>query len=432
MPSYGAVTPAVAKAIRSCLSDPSGSLRMRELDAFGRDKSMHPPSSPQLVALPRTTGEVAAVLQICNQHRVPVTPRGAGTGLEGGAIPLRGGVVLSTERLTSLSIDVQAMQATVGAGVRKIQLNRALAKHGLIFGPDPASNPSVGGMVSTSGSGLSTLKYGTTRENVVSLVVATPTGGVFRTRQKVRKASTGYELTQLYIGSEGTLGVVTEVTVRLFPKQPRNAGATGVFPSLRAAAQAVVDLLPVNRPSLVRCELLNSVMIRATNAAYKTQLEAAPTLFLEFEGPSTAAVRADWQRVLGVLRRHGVRSEQYSEDKKTIDKLWGARRGCYWSVVKYRKLTQGLGKIDLAYITDVCVPTRSLAACIAETEADFEKEGLPCLICAHISGAPRPRCPSSVISHPIRCCHPYTLHQLTFDFCVCRWQLSHKYSVPAR
>eukprot|EP00466_Bigelowiella_natans_P021102 jgi/Bigna1/43940/e_gw1.86.13.1 len=384
--SYGEVTPEVIKELREQLDSPLECLITNDLEQYAKDRSIYPGKVPRIAVLPKSTEEVANILKVCTKFKIPVTTRGAGSGVEGGAIPLEGGLVLSTENLRKIRVDVTNMYADVGAGVFKNELNAELRRKGLIFGPDPASNPSVGGMVSTSGSGLSTMRYGTTRENVVSLLVVTPQGQIIRTRQKVRKASTGYELTQLYIGAEGTLGVVTEITVRVFPFQKCKAGVVSVFPSLRQAAEAVVAILKSDRSSLVRCELLNSMMIDGTNAAFDTALSAEPTLFLEFQANNMGLIRSQWKRICALLRRFGAAKEpQYSEDAKGIDKLWGARRGCYFTAIKYRKLTKKSTTMDKVYLTDVCVPISNLAECVAETESDFLKMDLPCLICAHIA-----------------------------------------------
>jgi len=253
------------------------------------------------------------------------------------------------------------------------------------LGPDPASNPTLGGMVSTSGSGLSTLRYGTTRENVISLTVVTPSGEVVKTRQKVRKASTGYEVTQLYIGAEGTLGVVTEVCIRVHMLQRCRAGVLCHFPEIKKAAEAVVSMLKMSRGTLVRCELLNAKMIECTNKEYKTSLPCAPTLFLEFQSNDFKGIQDEWRQIKILFEKFGAGGVKYSEDAKEFGNLWSARRGCYFSTMKYRKNLKQQTKLDKNYITDVCVPVSRLAQCIAETEDDFGSIGFPCLICAHIA-----------------------------------------------
>jgi len=383
---YGVVNPGIVRAIGAALSSPSSCLltaasNSSKLEDYSKDRSFHPRAVPKVVVMPKTTEEVAKVVRICWENKIPITTRGAGTGLEGGCIPYEGAVVISTEKLKSVSVDSFNMYVDVGAGVLKNELNGVLNKQGFVFGPDPSSNPSVGGMVSTSGSGLSTLRYGTTRENVVSLLVVTPKGDIVKTRQKVRKASTGYELTQLYIGAEGTLGVITEICFRIFPQQKFRSGAVATFPSLELAAGAVVAMLKLDRSTIVRCELVNAEMILATNKNYKTSLEAKPTLFLEFRANDKDAIRREWDASRKVLDGFGVGDIKFSEEGDKIDEIWSARRGCYFSSMVARDEP----KPDLVFVTDVCVPVKNLATCISQTESDFRRHGLPCLLCAHIA-----------------------------------------------
>lgn len=224
---------------------------------YAGDMGHHSRASPDLVVLPLTTEETAAVVRLCYARRIPVVTRGAGTGLEGGCIPYSGGVVLDTSLMKTKRLVPGEQLAVVGAGVLKNELNAFLAPHGMLFGPDPSSNPTIGGMASTGGSGMSTLKYGTSKENVRSMVVVTPSGRVIRTRQAVRKSSTGYEINALYLGAEGTLGVITELTVRLFPRPKVRCGAVIVFPDVKSAADTVVAAVNANLGTLLRCELMN-------------------------------------------------------------------------------------------------------------------------------------------------------------------------------
>ena len=206
----------------------------------------------------KTTREVENIVRACAEFKKPVVTRGAGTGLEGGCVAYFGGVVLDVSLLKTMSMDEMQRTATVGAGVLKNELNTFLEPYGFIFGPDPSSNPSVGGMASTGGSGLSTLKYGTSKENIVSMKVVTPKGECIETRRNVRKSSTGYELNALFLGAEGTLGVITELTVKLFPIPKTRVGAVVQFETVRDAAETVVLARNANLEKLLRCEMLNS------------------------------------------------------------------------------------------------------------------------------------------------------------------------------
>ncbi|KPA80297.1 D-lactate dehydrogenase-like protein [Leptomonas pyrrhocoris] len=351
---------------------------------YSRDKSSHARAVPVAAVRPDTTEKVATVVKICAKHKVPMTPRGAGTGIEGGCIPYAGGIVIDTELLKRLEFDLENACVWVGAGVRKAALNKAAAKHGFLFGPDPSSDPFVGGMVACSGSGMCTLRYGTTRENVLSLRVVTPAGDVLQTRQVVRKSSAGLELTQLYIGSEGTLGVVCEVCFRLFPIQKYNAGAVCVFDSTTSAVKAVVAMKEGDVPhTLLRCEMMNKEGVTAANSFSGTHLPEAPMVLLEFVSNDRRRrdLYNDFKKVSAVFKKHGARELRYLKDGKALDSAWESRRNCLFSAMHSDK-AKGLQHV---ITTDVCVPISRLAECVTATEEDFKKEKVPCLICAHIS-----------------------------------------------
>lgn len=352
------------------------------LEVASHDWSFHTPRRPLIVVRPSTPEQVAATLAACAAARISVTPQGALTGVEGGAIALTGGVALSTKRLRRLHVREQEMLAVVGAGLYKNELNAELGKLGLLFGPDPSSNPSLGGMASTGGSGLSTLRYGTMKENVVSLLVATPQGHLIRTRREVRKSSAGYELTQLYLGSEGTLGVICELTVRVRKLPAYRAGGVLPFPDVLSAVQTVVAAIAADPPSLLRCELLNADGVRCTNAIYNTSLDVLPTLFLEFRGSDVTALKKDFETVFALARDHGCAAEKvrFAENGEDLDTLWEARRGCYFAAMKYRGKSS-----ERVYVGDVCVPVPHLPRLVADSEAACHARGLECVICAHIA-----------------------------------------------
>ncbi|CAG9577756.1 D-lactate dehydrogenase-like protein [Leishmania major strain Friedlin] len=351
---------------------------------YSKDKSSHARSVPVAAVRPNSTEQVAAVVQVCAKYKVPMTPRGAGTGIEGACIPYAGGIVIDTDRLTRMDFDLDNSCVWVGAGVRKMTLNKAAAKHGFVFGPDPSSNPCVGGMVATSGSGMCTLRYGTTRENVLSLRVVTPQGTVVQTRQVVRKSSAGLELTQLYIGSEGTLGVICEVCFRLFPIQKCSSGGVGFFATTRAAVRAVVALKQQGVPhTLLRCELLNKESVAAANSYNKTNLRVSACVLLEFVCDSAGQrhIHGDYKKVAAVFKKFGAKEVRYLKDGKAMDAVWEARRSCFFSAMHAIK-TKGAQSV---ITTDVCVPISRLAECVEATEEDFKQNSRPCLICAHIS-----------------------------------------------
>ena len=373
-------------AVVAAVGDPSRVLTTEsDRQPYAADMGHHPAALPDVVVLPKTTEETARVVRLCHLRRIPVVTRGAGTGLEGGAVAYSGGVVLDTSLLKSMRAVPGERLAVVGAGVLKNELDRFLRPHGLLFGPDPSSNPSVGGMASTGGSGMSTLKYGTSKENVVSMTVVTPAGRVVKTRQAVRKSSTGYELNALYLGAEGTLGVITELTLRLFPRPKVRCGAVVTFPTVAAAAATVVAAVAANLGTLLRCELMNDEGIRCTNVVFHTTLRESPTLFIEFVGDDRAAAEADWRRMRDIAASNGAVDERFAPTGEALDELWDARRGCYLGAMRYRGVVDGSKSKENVYVGDVCVPTSRLAECVSTTEAAFRRAGFPCVMCAHIA-----------------------------------------------
>lgn len=349
---------------------------------FNEDKSYHEAAEPDIVVFPTTAEEVSSLVKLCNQYLIPITPRGAGTGLEGGCIAYCGGVVLCTSHFNQIRIKKHDLMAEVGAGVLKNELNAALKKEGFIFGPDPSSNPSLGGMASTGGSGMSTLKYGTTKENISSVLFVNAVGEIIRSKPKVRKASTGYDLTQLVMGSEGTLGIIIEVTVRIHPYLSYRAGAIVGFETITTASKAVILLIQrINY--LVRCELLNAEMMKCNNRIYSTKHQERPSLFIELQTVEEDynEVEINLQRAVQLLQSvEGFIYCQISKNEEELDEIWSARRGCYYASKAYREK-----KGDVVVITDVCVPLSSLPQCISETEEDMINHNVAPLICAHIA-----------------------------------------------
>lgn len=352
-------------------------------DSFSSDRSHHEPCTPGAAVLPTTVAQVSKVVALCFKYKVPMTPRGAGTGLEGGCIPQPRSCVIDTSLLNRFDLDRENSLVWVGAGLKKLDVVRRAKKEGFHFGPDPASNPSVGGMCSTGGSGMSTLKYGTTRENVLSLIVVTPDGSIVKTRQAVRKCSTGLDLTQLYCGSEGTLGIVCEICFRLHPLQQHIAGGFAEFDATGSAVKSVVEVRRLGKmSSLVRCELLNAEAVLAANKEFGTTLRAVPTVLFEFcdSDPALREVETDFARLRSVFEANGCGRVEFIRDAKQLEDIWEARRGCLMAAGKFRG-RRGEKLLN----TDVCVPLSALAATVVETEADFKAAGIPCIICAHIA-----------------------------------------------
>lgn len=395
---YGTVDEAFVSKVAAIVSDDrifarSDPAAAQEITSHSQDMGFHMTHPPDLVVYPLTAEEVAAIVTLCNQHTVPVIARGAGSGLEGSSIPYFGGVVLDLMRMKKIELLASDSQCRVQPGLKKLELNEWLEPHGLLFGPDPASNPSIGGMASTSGSGLSTIMYGTTRENIVSLKVVTSEGKIIKTRSRVRKTSSGYDLTNLFIGSEGTLGIIVELTLRLQPIQKTRTGALVSFKDIFDSSNAVIAIVRSGAKNICRCELLNADGILATNAKYGTKLSPAPTLFLEFRGEENMCT-ASWKTVEAICSEHKSTYQHYTTQGKELDQLWEARRGCYIASMTYRQ-KEG----DRVYLSDTCVPISNLAEMIAQTEKDFMDHGFPCIICAHIADG------------NFHCCIPYQLNE---------------------
>jgi D-lactate dehydrogenase (cytochrome) len=253
-------------------------------ERHGKDASYHPCVPPDAVAFAHSTPEVSEIVKICARHKVPLIPFGSGTGLEGHVAALWGGVWLDTSQMNRiLEVNIEDLDATVEAGVLHEQLNDQLRDSGLFFPVDPGANATLGGMAATRASGTNAVRYGTMRENVLSLTVVLPDGRVVRTARRARKSAAGYDLTRLFVGSEGTLGVITELTVRLYGLPAAISSAVCSFPSVEAAVRAVIQTIQAGIP-VARIELADAVQMDAINQYSQLELPVAPTLWLEFHG----------------------------------------------------------------------------------------------------------------------------------------------------
>mmetsp|Transcript_62783 Transcript_62783/g.132592 ORF Transcript_62783/g.132592 Transcript_62783/m.132592 type:complete len:490 (-) Transcript_62783:107-1576(-) len=389
----------LADLLKACSGDKTAvQVDDESLQEVAKDMSRHDAQVPIIAVFPNSIEEVAGCVKACRKVRVPMVPRGGGTGVEGGAVPSRGSVVISTERLRKLELRKSELMAVVGAGIHKDELRKFLAPHNLLFGPDPSSNPSVGGMAATGGSGMTTLRYGTTKENVVSLIVVTAKGDILQTRKEVRKSSSGYELNQLFMGSEGTLGIICELTVRLKKIPSHRSGGLFPFNDVKSAVQTVVDAVQADPPSLLRCELLNQEGVECTNAMFNTELPVKPTLFIELVGEEDSALRKDFDTLTKLAVGHGCPQGevQFAEKGDQLDEVWEARRGCYLAAMRVRKQKGG----DRVFISDVCVPIPLLAEAVDESERICHALGMKCIICAHIADG------------NFHCLVPHQLHEL--------------------
>lgn len=342
----------------------------------GTDESAYVPRPPDAVAYALGTDEVCAILRLCHEHRTPVIPFGAGSSIEGHLLAVQGGISLDLSRMDAvLSVDQDDLTATVQAGVTRESLNRALDGLGLFFSVDPGADASLGGMAATAASGTNTVRYGTMRENLLSLTVVLADGRVLRTSRRARKSSAGYNLTQLFAGSEGTLGVITEVTVKLHPRPEAIAAAVVNFPTVRGAVETVIQAMQLGVP-LARAEMLDALTIRAINAHSRTSLREAPTLFLEFCG-SVAQVQEQSQRMRELVQDNGGGDFEWALRPEDRNRLWTPRHHAYFAVLQLRPGSRCL-------TTDACVPISALAECVTQTLEDVQRSGLIGPVFGHV------------------------------------------------
>ncbi|MGY4290758.1 D-lactate dehydrogenase (cytochrome) [Bradyrhizobium sp. LM2.7] len=331
---------------------------------------------PDLVAFPETNEEVAFILALCNERRVPVTPFGAGSSLEGQLAALAGGVSLDMSRFDKiLDVSPDALDCRVQAGVTREALNAEIRDTGLFFPVDPGANASIGGMASTRASGTNAVRYGTMRENILGLTVVTPDGRIVRTGSRARKSSAGLDLTHLYVGSEGTLGVITEIQLKLYGLPETIVAAICQFTSLEGAVAAVVAALQSNL-KMARVELLDEVQMRAAIRYSKLDYVEMPTLFLEFHG-TPAGVQEEVEMMQAITSDHGGGEFQFAERPEERNRLWKARHNSYQAVMALAPGKHNMG-------TDACVPISALPACLLETKADIVASGLTAPIVGHV------------------------------------------------
>jgi len=346
------------------------------LEHHGKDESAHETAPPDAVVFPETTVEVAEIVKLCGRHGVPVIAFGAGSSLEGHVLAIHGGVSLDLTRMNRiLAVNVDDLDATVEAGVTRLQLNQHLNGTGLFFPIDPGADATLGGMAATRASGTNAVRYGTMRENVMGLTVVLADGRVIRTGGRARKSSAGYDLTRLFVGSEGTLGIITEITLRLYPQPEAVSAAVCAFPSVDAAVRTVIQTIQLGVP-IARCELLDALTIRAVNRVSKLGLREAPMLFCEFHG-SPASVAEQAQTVQEIAKELGGMDFEWATQQEDRTRLWLARYEAYPAC---RQLRPG----NRAFSTDVCVPISRLAECIAESNKDIAKASMPVALFGHV------------------------------------------------
>ena len=345
-------------------------------DQHGRGESVYDAAPPEAVVFCESNEDVVFVVRLAHEHAVPVIPYGTGSSLEGHLLAVQGGVSVDVSRMTQvLSINAEDLTVTVQAGVTREQLNRDVRDTGLFFPIDPGANASLGGMAATRASGTNAVRYGTMRENVLGLTVITSAGELIHTGTRARKSSAGYDLTRLFVGSEGTLGVMTEVTLKLFPLPEAVSAAVCNFPSVDAAVQTTIQLIQMGVP-IARCELLDANAIRAVNKHSKLSLHESPLLLMEFHG-SEASVKEQAETVQALASENGGQAFQWASTPEERSKLWAARHQSYFAALQTRPGCR-------CQSSDTCVPISRLAESINDSVDEAEASGIPYWIVGHV------------------------------------------------
>jgi D-lactate dehydrogenase (cytochrome) len=369
------LTPALLSELRALFGD-----RLSTAEAVrehhGRDESPYAPMPPDAVVFAHSTEEIAELVRIAGRHRVPVIPYGVGTSIEGHLLALQGGISVDLSQMNRvLAVNPEDLTVTVQAGVTRKQLNSEIKDTGLFFPIDPGADATIGGMTATRASGTNAVRYGTMRENVLALTVVTGEGKVVRTASRAKKSSAGYDLTRLFIGSEGTLGIVTEVTLKVYPQPEAISAATCSFPSVEAAVKTTIATIQIGIP-IARCELLDALTVKAVNARNHLGLPEMPLLLFEFHGSPTG-VAEQAAAVEAIAQEHGAVGFAWATRPEDRTRLWEARHNAYFACLQLKPGCR-------SFTTDVCVPISRLAECISETIRDTEQSFLPAPILGHV------------------------------------------------
>ena len=343
---------------------------------FGKDESFHPSLPPHAVIRVRDKQEVQQIVKICGQHKTPIVPHGAGTSLEGGIGAVKGGVCIDTSEMNNIiEVHAEDFDVVVQPGVTRRQLNEYLRDTGMFFSIDPGANATIGGMAATRASGTNAVRYGTMRENVINVEAVLADGSLIRTSKRARKSAAGYDLTRLLVGSEGTLGIFTEITLRVYPIPEAISAAVCTFETLEGAVNSVIEVIQFGIP-IARVELLDELTMKSINMYSNTDYSESPTLFLEFHG-SESGVREQAEQTQEIVREHGGNKFQWTSNTEQRNKMWRARHDVAWAA----KLLHPAGEI---WSTDVCVPISKLAECINETRKDIDEAKLLAPIVGHV------------------------------------------------
>ena len=346
-------------------------------EQHGRDESAFttvPP--PAAVVFAESTQDVSDAVRLCAQYQVPVIPFGVGSSLEGHLLAVQGGISIDLMRMNKvLSINPEDLLVVVQPGVTRKQLNEEIKSTGLFFPIDPGADATIGGMSATRASGTNAVRYGTMRENVLALEVVTASGEVIRTGTRAKKSSAGYDLTRLMIGSEGTLGVLTEITVKLYPLPEAISAAICSFPSIEAAVRAVIQTIQLGVP-IARVELIDHNAVRMVNAYAKLGLREEPMLLMEFHG-SPAGVKEQAETVQEIASDFGGTAFEWATTPEERTRLWTARHNAYFAALQSRPGCRAIS-------TDTCVPISRLADCLLDSIAETDASGIPYFLVGHV------------------------------------------------
>ncbi|HZT63327.1 MAG TPA: FAD-linked oxidase C-terminal domain-containing protein [Burkholderiales bacterium] len=342
----------------------------------GKDESYFPYAPPDAVVFPESTEEVRAIVDLCRRHKTPIIPFGVGTSLEGHVLAIRGGVCVDLSRMNKVvAVHEADLDAVVQAGVTRKQLNEHIRHTGLFFPVDPGADATLGGMAATRASGTNAVRYGTMRENVLAMTVVLADGRVITTSRRSRKSAAGYELTRLFVGSEGTLGIITELIVRLYAVPEAMSAAICSFPDIAGAVNTVIQTLQSGIP-IARSEALCATTMKAINAYSKTGYREQPTLFLEFHG-TQAGVEEQARLVQEIARENGGMDFEWTTKPEERNRLWTARHQAYFACLQLRPGSRAVS-------TDVCVPISRLTECIVETSEDIARASMPIPLFGHV------------------------------------------------
>ena len=352
----------------------STSMAVRE--QHGRDESPFDVPPPTAVVFAETTDEIAFIVGLANEYATPVIPYGAGSSLEGHLLAVQGGISIDVSRMNQvLRVDADDLTVTVQPGVTRKQLNDELKSSGLFFPIDPGADASIGGMTATRASGTNAVRYGTMRENVLALEVVTASGKVIRTGTRARKSSAGYDLTRLMVGSEGTLGVMTEITLRVYPLPEAVSAAICSFPSIEAAVRTVIQTIQLGVP-IARVELVDANTVRMVNTHSKLTLREEPMLLMEFHGSPTG-VQEQAMTVQEIADEHGGNAFEWAHTPEERTRLWTARHHAYFAAIQSRPGCR-------AVTTDTCVPISNLADCLLESVQEADASGISYFLVGHV------------------------------------------------